>query len=387
MPGRTTLLTAGLIAGTIANVAAAKDYPQFKDVAKDYEEVVSTADGSKPLYGLYIDKNDVLYSADSESNARRIVELPDPRLGPEEVLIDVHYVGLCGSDLGMYRGTFAIGTYPRIPGHEVSGVIVATGEAVPGSIEAGQRVTLWPYSECGVCPACRVGRPNSCQFNETLGLQRDGAMVERFAIHYSQVFASDILTLEELALVEPMSVGYHAAKFLQEEDGCKITAIIERDGGLMDENGLDVAKQHRVVHAEAVGKLAHRFGVIDGDADELHGVGSRHVLENDPEGREAVRQWRQRGVDKALFPVVDVHVGIGALTVYQQGQTQLAHACQCVVTALDARHSGVRMRGRTSGVEFDAVNDTGLTGFSHVLRARVIRQIEGHQRDKVGIGR
>jgi threonine dehydrogenase-like Zn-dependent dehydrogenase len=111
----------------------------------------------------------------------------------------------------MYRGTFAIGTYPRIPGHEVSGTVVAMGKAVPNSIRAGDRVTVWPYTECGVCPACRVGRTNCCQYNQTMGLQRDGAMSERFATHYSKVFASDTLTLKELALVEPMSVGYHAA--------------------------------------------------------------------------------------------------------------------------------------------------------------------------------
>jgi threonine dehydrogenase-like Zn-dependent dehydrogenase len=139
------------------------------------------------------------------------VDVPEPQIGPEDVLVEVRYVGLCGSDLGMYRGTFAIGTYPRIPGHEVSGTIVATGEKIPGSICTGDRVTLWPYTECGVCPACRVGRPNCCQFNQTMGLQRDGAMAERLTIHYSKTFASDVLTLKELALVEPMSVGYHAA--------------------------------------------------------------------------------------------------------------------------------------------------------------------------------
>ncbi len=140
-----------------------------------------------------------------------IVDVPEPQVGPEDVLVEIGYAGLCGSDLGMYRGTFAIGTYPTIPGHEVSGTIVARGSQVPDSIQNGARVTLWPYSECGICPACRLGRINTCQFNETLGLQRDGAMVERFAIHYSKVFSSQVLTLEELALVEPMSVGYHAA--------------------------------------------------------------------------------------------------------------------------------------------------------------------------------
>jgi threonine dehydrogenase-like Zn-dependent dehydrogenase len=111
----------------------------------------------------------------------------------------------------MYRGTFSIGSYPRIPGHEVSGVIAGRGDRVPGSIGEGDRVTLWPYTECGVCPACRVGRTNCCQFNQTMGLQRDGAMTARVAIPYSRVFSSQVLRLEELALVEPMSVGYHAA--------------------------------------------------------------------------------------------------------------------------------------------------------------------------------
>jgi threonine dehydrogenase-like Zn-dependent dehydrogenase len=93
----------------------------------------------------------------------------------------------------------------------VSGVIAAKGEKVPESINEGDRVMLSPYSHCGVCPACRVGRTNCCQFNQTLGVQRDGALTRRFAIHYSQALPSKILSFEELALVEPMSVGYHAA--------------------------------------------------------------------------------------------------------------------------------------------------------------------------------
>lgn len=140
-----------------------------------------------------------------------IVDIPTSQLGPEDVMVEVHYVGLCGSDLNTYRGLFPLVTYPRIPGHEVSGVIVAKGERVPESINEGDRVMLSPYSHCGLCPACRAGRPNCCQFNQTLGLQRDGAMTSEFAIHYSKVFSSKALSLQELALVEPLSVGYHAA--------------------------------------------------------------------------------------------------------------------------------------------------------------------------------
>jgi threonine dehydrogenase-like Zn-dependent dehydrogenase len=140
-----------------------------------------------------------------------IIHIDEPEMGAEDVLVEVHYVGLCGSDLSMYRGAFAIASYPRIPGHEVSGIIIDKGHRVPDSIGVGDRVTLSPYSQCGICPACRAGRTNCCQFNETLGLQRDGAMVQRFALHYSKVSSSTVLSLPELALVEPLCVGYHAA--------------------------------------------------------------------------------------------------------------------------------------------------------------------------------
>jgi 2-desacetyl-2-hydroxyethyl bacteriochlorophyllide A dehydrogenase len=145
------------------------------------------------------------------SRTIEIVDIPMPHLGPEDVMVDVHYVGICGTDLNSYRGLMPLVTYPRIPGHEVSGIIVARGAQVPKSIKEGARVMLSPYSHCGLCAACRIGRFNCCQFNQTLGVQRDGALTHRFAIHYGKVFANKALSLPELALVEPLSVGYHAA--------------------------------------------------------------------------------------------------------------------------------------------------------------------------------
>ena len=139
------------------------------------------------------------------------VELPEPELGPEDVLVQIHYVGLCGSDLNTYRGLNPLVAYPRIPGHEIGGSLAAKGERVPDRVALGRRVMVSPYSNCGLCPACRVGRPNCCEWNETLGVQRDGALTARIAVHYSKVYASDMLSLQELALVEPLSVGYHAA--------------------------------------------------------------------------------------------------------------------------------------------------------------------------------
>ncbi|TXH22508.1 MAG: sorbitol dehydrogenase [Elusimicrobia bacterium] len=127
------------------------------------------------------------------------------------MLIDVNYVGLCGTDLSTYRGLNPLVSYPRIPGHEISGVIIEKGERVPDSFQIGDRVMVSPYTECGLCPACRQGRVNTCQFNQTYGVQRDGVMTDRFAVHYNKVFVTNTLSLEEAALVEPLSVGYHAA--------------------------------------------------------------------------------------------------------------------------------------------------------------------------------
>src|SRR5260221_4441923 len=141
-----------------------------------------------------------------------IKEREEPKLGPEEVLVEPLYIGLCGSDLNAYRGLSPMVSYPRVPGHEISARIVAKGEKVPPNLMLGTTCSLSPYSHCGICPACAQGRFNTCEKNQTLGVQRDGAMAERFAIHYGKVFVSDKLSPEELALVEPLSVGFHSAR-------------------------------------------------------------------------------------------------------------------------------------------------------------------------------
>lgn len=147
-----------------------------------------------------------------EAPARIVVtEIPEPITGEKEVLVEVHYIGLCGSDLNTYRGQMPFVTFPRIPGHEIAGVIVSKGSQVPDTLSLGDKVTVLPYTQCGVCPACRQGRTNTCEFNQTLGVQRDGALTKFISVPYEKIFVSQILTLQELALVEPMSVGYHGA--------------------------------------------------------------------------------------------------------------------------------------------------------------------------------
>ncbi len=82
-----------------------------------------------------------------------LTERPAPQVGPEDILIDMRYVGLCGTDLSTYRGTMALASYPRIPGHEDSGVILEKGARVPDTFTEGDQVMIAPYAHCGTCRA------------------------------------------------------------------------------------------------------------------------------------------------------------------------------------------------------------------------------------------
>jgi threonine dehydrogenase-like Zn-dependent dehydrogenase len=140
----------------------------------------------------------------------KMVEREMPHPGKDDILLKIRYVGFCGSDLSTYLGKNPLVTYPRIPGHEISAVIEDAGESVPSSFKPGQRATVIPYTSCGQCTSCRQRRFNACRYNQTLGVQRDGAMAEYLSVPWQKVLTDEELTDIQLALVEPMTVGFHA---------------------------------------------------------------------------------------------------------------------------------------------------------------------------------
>lgn len=139
----------------------------------------------------------------------REVEVPVP--GPEEILVKIGMVGFCGGDLNGFKGLFELQEYPNILGHEVGGTIVGSGKNVPESLRPGMKLTVYPYQNCGKCISCRKDRRNACQDNKTMGVRRPGAMTEYITIHWKDIFISEQLSLKALALVEPLTVGFHAA--------------------------------------------------------------------------------------------------------------------------------------------------------------------------------
>jgi threonine dehydrogenase-like Zn-dependent dehydrogenase len=141
----------------------------------------------------------------------RVAEVERPSPGPDEVLLRTRVVGMCGTDLSTFRGKNPLVTHPRIPGHEIAATIEETGSAVPEQFQVGLNVTLSPYTNCGKCASCRRGRVNACQFNQTLGVQREGAMKDYFVAPWNKLYVAEGLTIPELSIVEPLSVGFHAA--------------------------------------------------------------------------------------------------------------------------------------------------------------------------------
>ena len=132
--------------------------------------------------------------------------VPDPIPADGNLLLKVRIVGFCGSDLNSFRGLNPLVSFPRIPGHEVSATILEGHD----ELRTGMDVALYPYTSCGQCSSCRIGRTNACQYNQTLGVQRDGALAEFVAMPPEKLYPAK-LTAKELCLVEPLTVGFHAA--------------------------------------------------------------------------------------------------------------------------------------------------------------------------------
>ncbi|MBO8415037.1 MAG: alcohol dehydrogenase catalytic domain-containing protein, partial [Proteobacteria bacterium] len=130
-----------------------------------------------------------------------IIDTPMPEPKPGEALLKVLCGGICGSDLGTYRGTFAYASYPRIPGHEFSAEIVDINGDAP-NLKKGMVVTANPYFNCTKCYSCERGLVNCCEHNETLGAQRDGAFSEYVTIPVERIYDGKGLEPDVLAAIE-----------------------------------------------------------------------------------------------------------------------------------------------------------------------------------------
>lgn len=133
-----------------------------------------------------------------------------PQAAPDQSIIKIKKIGVCGTDLHAFEGTQPFFEYPRILGHELAGELVSIDNA-PG-FQVGEAVTFVPYFSCGECIACRNGKPNCCSKIKVSGVHQDGGMVEYLSVPSSSLIHGQGLTFDELALVEPLSIGAHGIR-------------------------------------------------------------------------------------------------------------------------------------------------------------------------------
>jgi 2-desacetyl-2-hydroxyethyl bacteriochlorophyllide A dehydrogenase len=132
-----------------------------------------------------------------------------PVPGPGEALLRVYRVGVCGTDVHAFHGRQPFFDYPRVMGHELGAEVV---EAPPNErgIKAGDHCTVEPYLNCGKCPPCLAGHYNNCEDIRVLGVHSDGGWREFCTVPVDHVYKSSRLSFDQLALVEPLSIGAHA---------------------------------------------------------------------------------------------------------------------------------------------------------------------------------
>lgn len=139
---------------------------------------------------------------------------PAPERKPNEALLKIKKVGICGTDLHAYSGNQAFFSYPRILGHELAAEVleVDTNEQ---EIVVGDKVVVMPYLSCGSCIACRNGKTNCCTNIEVLGVHTDGGMQEFISVPTNVLLKANALSDDEMAIVEPLAIGAHSIRRAQ----------------------------------------------------------------------------------------------------------------------------------------------------------------------------
>ncbi|MFG2140515.1 zinc-dependent alcohol dehydrogenase family protein [Streptomyces sp. NPDC048650] len=161
----------------------------------------------------------LVVTAPGMAGSTAVRELPDPRPGPDEVVVRVTSCGLCGTDMHLLGGELPAAVYPLVPGHELTGEIVAVGGAVTGPA-VGDRVAVDPNMPCGACHYCRIGRGNLCEDYAAIGVTQNGGFAELVAVPARCCYVLPPALSEAAAgLVEPLSCAVHGLNRLPRRPG------------------------------------------------------------------------------------------------------------------------------------------------------------------------
>lgn len=139
-----------------------------------------------------------------------IEQVPDPTPGPRDVIVEVIASGICGTDLHILEGKFALSPFPIIPGHEFAGNVVAVGRDVH-DVQVGTRVAVDPNIPCGSCHFCKRGKSNLCEHFTAFGINIAGGAAQFAKVPVTNLYVlPDAIATKNAGLIEPLSCAVHA---------------------------------------------------------------------------------------------------------------------------------------------------------------------------------
>jgi 2-desacetyl-2-hydroxyethyl bacteriochlorophyllide A dehydrogenase len=152
-----------------------------------------------------------------------LVDVAPPALQPGWVRVAIRHIGICGTDYHIFEGNFPYFEYPRIMGHELSGIVAdANGSA---TLRAGDPVVVNPYLPCYRCPACSEGKTNCCETLTVIGVHADGGMAEEIVVPEINLYPADGLSLRDAAMVEFLAIGAHAVRRSEMKRGDRVLVV------------------------------------------------------------------------------------------------------------------------------------------------------------------
>ena len=152
-----------------------------------------------------------------------LIDIDPPVLQPGWVRVGIRHIGICGTDYHIFEGNHPFLEYPRIMGHELSGVVLDPNGST--ELKAGDPVVVNPYLPCYECPACREGKTNCCESLKVIGVHSDGGMAEEIVMPAANLYPTEGLSLRDAAMVEFLAIGAHAVRRSERTPGDRALVV------------------------------------------------------------------------------------------------------------------------------------------------------------------
>jgi len=260
-------------------------------------------------------------------------DVPAPAPGDTQVLVRVKWSSICGTVLHIYLGEFKERVaYPRILGHEFSGVVEAVGSGA-APFQPGDRVAVDPIIWCNQCPACLNGQNNVCSHLKLVGMEYDGGFADYAVADADKVYkVPDSVSMRNAALAELYSVGVHAARKARVEPGDRVVIL---GSGRLGLTVLDVIRQ-TAAWVCAVDILDNRLTVAQKMGADL----TVNAMHNDPV-KTILSQTDGYGVDRVIECVGSYEEIPDRPGPVQQAIQMTRSGGRVVVMGLGAQHTAV----------------------------------------------